>query len=86
MRRVLTAILIGELAAGLTAPAWSADDSAQKPGAEQRNAQSTQPKNEDESQRHQYVEDAKDGRGAGTDWSGRKDEATDKSQSKLERH
>jgi len=86
MSRVLTAILAGVVATGLATPAWSANDSAQTAGREQGSVQSTQPKNDDESRRQQYVEDAKDGRGAGTDWSGRKDQPADKSQSKLERH
>ena len=85
MNRQLTALLAGVVAIGLTAPAWSESDS-QNRGTEQGSAQSAKPKNQDESQRQQYVEDAKDGRGAGTDWSGRKDQPTDNSQSKLERH
>jgi len=84
--KVLTAILAGVVATGFTAGARGGDDNTQKSGNEQGSAQSTQPKKDDEPQRQQYVEDAKDGRGAGTDWSGRKDGDADKSQGKLKRH
>jgi broad specificity polyphosphatase/5'/3'-nucleotidase SurE len=67
--------------------AWSAElhnDNAPKVGTEQAQ-QSVQPAKNSDSEREQYVESAKDGRGTGTDWSGRKDQDTDKSESKLER-
>jgi hypothetical protein len=80
------AIFAAAIATVLTSPAWgteSRNEPTPTPGAQ---AQTATPKKDDGSQRKQYVEQAKDGRGAGTDWSGRKDGKEDKSEGKLERH
>ena len=85
MKKVLSAIAVALVGTSLTNAVWSAESQG---NSEQRaqtgGAQSTPSKKEDEAERQQYVEQAKDGRGAGTDWSGRKDSEGEKSQGKLE--
>ena len=85
MKKALTAIAAALVGTSLTASVWSAEpqrDSDQR--VRTGGAQSAPSKKEDEVQRQQYVEQAKDGRGAGSDWSGRKDGEGEKSQGKLE--